>query len=51
MIHMNKNPVSFCGNIHIYDVSIGPLKKIAVPENAVKPDKILIFQVAPAAPF
>lgn len=48
---MDQYPVPLGGNPNIPDMVRRPLQEIAVPENAVHAEGILILQVAAAAPF
>ena len=38
-------------HFHVRDVALRPLQDVHIPENAVHPEKVLVLQIAAAAPF
>ena len=50
-IKLNCNLFFIRNHIHIHNMSLWSLKYVAITENTVEPEEILILQIASAAPF
>ena len=50
-VGLDQNRAALRAHIHVAQVSLRALQKIAVAENAVHAQEILILQIAAAAPF
>ena len=50
-LHGNADDIPLRPDVNVPDMALGPGQQVHIPEDAVHPEKVLVFQVAAAAPL